>query len=69
MQVQKRLILLDLKELFQCFRDEYPEEKVGFSKFASLRPKNCVLAGTSGTHTICVCILHQNIKLMMLGNK
>ncbi|XP_057332044.1 uncharacterized protein LOC130671921 [Microplitis mediator] len=66
-QVQKRLILSNLKELYQCYRDEYPEEKVGFSKFASFRPKHCVLAGTSGTHTICVCISHQNIKLMMLG--
>lgn len=32
--------------------------------FASNRPKHCILAGTSGTHTICVCIYHQNVKLM-----
>lgn len=67
-QVQKRLILSNLKELFQRFREEYPAEKIGFSKFASLRPRHCVLAGASGTHTICVCVIHQNIKLMMLGN-
>lgn len=67
-QVQKRLILSNLKELFQRFRDEHSDETVGFSKFASLRPRNCVLAGASGTHTICVCVIHQNIKLMMLGN-
>lgn len=67
-QVQKRLVLSNLKELFQHFRNENPDEKIGFSKFASLRPRNCVLAGASGTHTICVCVIHQNIKLMMLGN-
>lgn len=66
--IQKRLILSNLKELHQRFREIYPVDKVGFSKFASLRPKNCVLAGASGTHTICVCAMHQNIKLMMLGN-
>lgn len=66
--VQKRLVLSNLKELYQCFREINPTEKIGFSKFASLRPKHCVLAGASGTHTICVCTIHQNFKLMMLGN-
>ncbi|XP_044583003.1 uncharacterized protein LOC123264021 isoform X1 [Cotesia glomerata] len=65
--VQKRLVLSNLKELYQCFREINPAEKVGFSKFASLRPKHYVLAGASGTHTICVCTIHQNFKLMMLG--
>ena len=36
-----------------------------FSKFASLRPKECVLAGESGTHSVCVCTIHQNVKLMI----
>ena len=67
--VQKRLILGNLKEGYQQFKEKYPMEKVGFSKFAELRPRNCVLAGTSGTHTVCVCIIHQNVKLMMVGGK
>lgn len=61
--VQKRLIFSNLKELYQQYRENYPEDKIGFSKFASLRPKYCVLAGSSGTHTVCVCIMHKNIKL------
>lgn len=40
-----------------------------FSKFAELRPRNCVLAGASGTHTVCVCAIHQNVKLMLEGGK
>ena len=25
----------------------------------------CVLAGSSGTHCVCVCMIHQNVKLML----
>ena len=28
--------------------------KVGLFKFADFRPKHCVLAGASGTHSLCV---------------
>lgn len=62
---QKRLILCNLKELYHIFQDQNTDLKVGFSTFASLRPKHCVLAGSSGTHTVCVCSMHQNMKLMI----
>ena len=65
--MQKRLVLGNLKELFELFKTTYTDEKIGFSKFAELRPKHCVLAGGSGTHSVCVCTLHQNVKLMMEG--
>ncbi len=66
-QVQKRLILCNLKELYQLFKDEHPNERIGFSRFADLRPKKyCVLAGA---HSLCVCTIHQNVKLMHLGAK
>ena len=67
--VQKRLVLSNLREVYREFKDQYPAQKVGFSKFADLRPKHCVLAGGSGTHCVCVCMIHQNVKLMMLGLK
>lgn len=63
--VQKRLVLSNLNELYNCFKEQNAGVKIGFSKFASLRPKNCVLAGASGTHSVCVCTLHQNPKLML----
>ena len=65
--IQKRLLLSNLKEANQCFKKEYPKVKVGFSKFAMLRPKNVVLAGASGTRSVCVCTLHENVKLMLEG--
>ncbi|GBM39738.1 hypothetical protein AVEN_208641-1 [Araneus ventricosus] len=41
--------------------------KIGLSKFCSLRPKWCVLAGASGTHLVCVCTIHQNVILLIHG--
>ena len=54
---QKRLLLCNLKEAYSQFKIHHPAVKVGFSKFADLRPKECVLAGASGTHSVCVCVL------------
>ena len=67
--IQKQLILCNLKELHALFRERNPDIKVGFSKFAELRPKECVLVGASGTHSVCVCTTHQNMKLMFEASK
>lgn len=61
---QKRLILTNLAELYAKWKDVHPDKKIGFSTFASLRPKWCIFAGKSGTHSVCVCKYHQNPKLM-----
>lgn len=66
---QKILILCNLKELYIHYLDTYPQNKIGFSTFCSLRPKFCVLAGSSGTHSVCVCSIHQNVKLMLAAVK
>lgn len=63
--VQKRLILCNLKEAYVIFKEKYPQIKIGFSKFAELRPKHCILVGKSGTHSVCVCTIHQTVKLMI----
>jgi len=55
-QIQKRLVLCNLKEAYEQFKQKYPDQKIGFSKFAELRPKECVLAGSSRTHSVCVCV-------------
>jgi hypothetical protein len=63
--MQKRLLLCDMKELYAEFKKTFPHLEVGFSKFCSLRPKWCVLVGCSGTHSVCVCTIHQNVVLML----
>jgi hypothetical protein len=61
--------LCNLKEAYSSFKEKFPGAKIGFSKFVELRPKQCVLAGSSGTHSVCVCTTHQNMKLMFTASK
>lgn len=68
-KISKRLILCNLKEAYKHFKDKYANIKIGFSKFSELRPKHCILAGQSGTHSVCVCTAHQNVKLMIENSK
>ena len=65
--VQKHLVLCSLKEAYEVFKADHQGIKIGFSNFAELRPRQCVLAGSIGTHSVCVCTTHQNVKLMFTG--
>lgn len=61
-QKQGRLLTCNLDALF---KEKYPKLKIGFSKFAELRPKQCVLAlDKHGTHSVCACVYHQNVQLI-----
>lgn len=65
-KVQRRLILFNLKEVYELFKKKHPEEKIGFTKFSTLRPRECVYAMEKyGTPTTCVCTYHQNPKLII----
>lgn len=66
---QKRLLLGSLNEIFANFKELSPDSKIGFSSFAKLRPPECVLTGSSGTHTVCVCMKHENIELSLRAVK
>ena len=39
-RIQKRLVLNNLREVYQLFKDRVPTETVGFSNFADLQPKH-----------------------------
>ena len=67
--MSKRLILGNIRELYVHFKEKHPDVKLGFSTFAALRPKWCIIAGASGTHSVCVCTYHENIKLMLAAIK
>lgn len=62
---QKRIVLVNLREAYEAWKSSNPTMRAGFSTFASLRPAWCVLAGAPGTHSVCVCLYHQNLKLML----
>lgn len=63
--VQKRLLLGNIDEIFKQFQYENANVNISFTSFTKLRPKNCVSAGSSGTHNVCVCLQHENMKLLI----
>ena len=62
---QKYLLLANISEIYVLYKEKYPEDKIGISKFYQLRPPWCVTIGASGMHNVCVCVTHQNIKLLL----
>lgn len=66
-QKQKRLLLFNLIDLHKQFNEKFPEMPICLAKFRQLRPQECILAGKSGTHNVCVCKIHQNMKLKIRG--
>ena len=63
--IQKKSLLYTVHELYLKLLDEYigNEKPLSFSYFISLKPVECIHAGDPGSHTICVCGEHQNMKL------
>ena len=47
------------------FKKQWPNDKIGFSKFCDLKLKWCITVNSFGMHSICVCQIHQNIQLQM----
>ena len=62
---QRRLILYNIREAYLHYKSTFPDDKIGFSKFAEVWPKWCRTVGQSGSHNICVYTYHQNVKLML----
>ena len=60
---QERLLLITLKELHLVFLNT-TDHKIGISKFCQLRPKWVTVDSSSGVHSVCVCRIHQNAKLL-----
>ena len=62
------MLLCTEYEAFLKFKEDNPDIKVGSSKFTEHKPRNVVLPGSSGTHSVCVCTYHQNPKLMLANS-
>ena len=63
--VQKRLLLCSINKLYAQFTAEHEGLKISILKFTKLRPRHCVLAGSSGSHNVCVCMHQENTKLIL----
>ena len=65
--IQKRIVLSNLKEVYKLFSEKYPNNRIRFLKFAELRPKECLCRSKcQAILTVCVCTIHQNVKLMIV---
>lgn len=64
--LQKQILIYDIKDLYKKWVNECGHEEVPcLHFFTKLRPKQCVIAGDPGTHNVCVCPIHQNVKLKL----
>lgn len=68
-KVQKRLLLMNINELYvkykECCERTLCLKSCGRSTFFMLRPCNVIEVGSSGSHNVCVCEEHQNVHLMV----
>ena len=49
-KIQKMLLTENISELHYLFQQQYPNIRIGLSKFFELRPRWCIFAGAPGTH-------------------
>ena len=63
--IQKQLLLYNLSDIHKKFIDAYPAHQVQLTTFSSLRPKQCVFAGDSSAHNVCVCHYHENVNFLI----
>ena len=62
--LQRKLLLMSIREAHEFFRESYPNTKIGQTKFFELKPKNIEHAGKSpGSMITCVCKHHENPRL------
>lgn len=62
--VHKQYLIMTILELYNAFKLDFPDIKVGKSKFAQFRP-NHVKSKQSIPHNQCLCIYHQNVNLIL----
>ena len=68
---QKRMLLYNIKELHLMFLEYYKtkhnidDKPLSLSKIFELKPIYCISVNSTGMHRVCVCVEHQNIKLML----
>ena len=62
--LQKRQLSMNLSEVYQLFKQENSDKKIGKSKFSSLRPGHMQLSSHM-PRNVCVCRHHQNMILTL----
>ena len=55
---------MTLLEAYQCFKNDYPDIKIGKAKFCELRPKYVMLLSDTPKN-VCLCQYHENMELLL----
>jgi hypothetical protein len=63
-KVQKRYLIMTVREAFAQFKIAYPNETIGSTSFSLLRPKH-VLPMCEIPQNVCLCKYHTNIDLLL----
>ena len=66
LKVSRRLLNYKISEAYFLFKQEFPNVKVGLSKFAELRPQQVKLVGSKNSHDSCYCVGCRNPELLIL---
>lgn len=57
-------MLWTIYDAYEIFVKKHPAVKIYLSEFAKLRPSECTLTEQIGLHNGCVCMTHENARLM-----
>lgn len=60
-KVSIKHMMYSVRETHGMFLKEYPQAKIGISKFFELKPEN-VRSFTKMPHNVCVCMIHENLR-------
>ncbi|CAF1634945.1 unnamed protein product [Rotaria magnacalcarata] len=63
-KIQKRYLVMTVREVYEQFKLMYPNEKIGSTSFSLLRPKH-VLPMADIPQNVCLCKYHTNIDLLL----
>ena len=66
---QKQLLKSTVEECYEKFRKENSDIQVGFSKFASIRPQECILVGSNkDVQKVCCCVHCDNPEMLITSS-
>ncbi|CAF3403688.1 unnamed protein product [Rotaria sp. Silwood2] len=63
-KVQKRHLVMTVREVYEQFKISYPNEKIGSTSFSLLRPKH-ILPICDIPQNVCLCKYHANVDLLL----
>ena len=65
---QVRYLLMSLKEAYSKFAEKHTDSKIALSKFCDFCPTHVKLFERI-PHYLCVCVYHENVRLLLLALK